>query len=333
MSNRDVVAIGTSAGGVEALLFLANGFPENFPASILVTIHLPLEFHSSLHEVLTRAGPLPATFATEGEIRKKARIYIAPPGRHLIVDGEQLWLGTGPRENNARPAIDPMLRSVAVCCGSRGIGVVLTGTQGDGASGLWAVGQAGGMTVVQDPKDAAFPEMPRTALKRIQPDHVAHLRDMPGLLYALVHQAAGTPIRVPDSLRHEVEIARNGRSSMEMTDKLGRRSVLTCPDCGGIMWELKDGAMSRYRCHIGHAYIEETITTGVDERLKHAMTTALRALNERVALVSKMRDEAEQRGQRHLANSWSMTAQEFEREANVIRDGISRLDRAEQAES
>ena len=136
MVNRDIVAIGTSAGGFEALLFLAKGLPQNFPASILVTIHLPLEFRSSLDEILTRAGPLPAAFANEGEVKKKGRIYIAPPGRHLIVDGEQLWLGTGPRENNARPAIDPMLRSVAVCCGNRGIGLILTGTLGDGASGL-----------------------------------------------------------------------------------------------------------------------------------------------------------------------------------------------------
>jgi two-component system, chemotaxis family, protein-glutamate methylesterase/glutaminase len=333
MANRDVVAIGTSAGGVEALRFLANGFPENFPASILVTIHLPLEFHSSLNEVLTRAGPLPAAFANDGEVRKKARIYLAPPGRHLIVDGERLWLGTGPRENSFRPAVDPMLRSVAVCCGNRAIGVELTGTcGGDGASGLWAVDQAGGMTVVQEPKDAAFPEMPRTALNRIESDHVALLKDLPGLLHALVHQPAGDPIAVPDNLRCEVEIARNGRSSMRMMDRLGQRSVLTCADCGGIMWELKDGAMSRYRCHIGHAYTEETITIGVDERVKHTMASALRALNERVALVTKLRDEAGHRGQRHLANSWAMKAQEFEREADAIGEGISRLDTAERVE-
>jgi two-component system, chemotaxis family, protein-glutamate methylesterase/glutaminase len=333
MANRDVVAIGTSAGGVEALRFLASGFATNFPASILVTIHLAAEFRSSLDEILTSAGPLPATFANEGEVRKKARIYIAPPGRHLIVDGEQLWLGTGPRENSARPAIDPMLRSVAVCCGNRGIGVVLTGTLGDGASGLWAVDQTGGRTVVQDPKEAAFPEMPRRALARVEPDHVAPLREMPGLLHALVHQPASERTKVPDNLRYEVEIARNGRTSMEVMDKLGQRSVLTCPDCGGIMWELKDGSMSRYRCHIGHAYTEETITTGVDERLKRAMTSALRTLNERVALVTKLRDQAVQRGDRHLAASWSKSAQEFEREADAIKDGIGRLDRAEQAES
>jgi len=212
------VAIGTSAGGFEALLFLAKRFPQNFPASILVTIHLPLQFRSSLDEMLTRAGPLPATFAQEGDVKKKGHIYIALPGRHLIADGEQLWLGTGPRENNSRPAIDPMLRSVAVCCGSRAVGVVLTGTLGDGASGLWAINQTGGMPVVQDPKDAAFPEMPQTALKRMQPDHVTHLRDMPGLLHSVVNRPAGAAIMASDNLRHEVEIARSGRASMNGMD-------------------------------------------------------------------------------------------------------------------
>jgi two-component system, chemotaxis family, protein-glutamate methylesterase/glutaminase len=331
MANRDIVAIGTSAGGFGALRFLAKEFPESFPASILVTIHLPLQFHSSLDQLLTQAGPLPATFANEGEVIKKGRIYIAPPGRHLLVDNERLWLGTGPRENNARPAIDPMLRSAAVCCASRTIGVVLTGTLGDGASGLWAINKAGGMTVVQDPKDAAFPEMPQTALKRMEPDHVVHLRDMPGLLYALVQQLAGDAIVVPDNLRYEVEIARNGRSSMSGMDWFGARSVLTCPDCGGVMWELKDSDMSRYRCHIGHAYTEELITAGLDERLKRAMATALRALNERTALVIKLRNQAEERGRPKLAESWSLRAEEFEKEADVIRDAIGRLDRAEQA--
>ncbi len=227
----------------------------------------------------------------EGEVKRKSRVYI--PGGHLIVDGEQLWLGIGPRENNARPAIDPMLRSVAVCCGNRGIGVVLTGTLGDGASGLWAVNQTGGVTVVQDPQDAAFPEMPQTTLMGMEPDYVTQLRDTPGLLHALVHQPAGDLIAVPDNFRYEVEIARNARASMNGMDWFGARSVLTCPDCGGIMWELKDGAMSRYRCHIGHAYAGEMITVGLDERLKRAMASALRALDERIALVVKLRDEAE----------------------------------------
>jgi two-component system, chemotaxis family, protein-glutamate methylesterase/glutaminase len=330
MANRDIIAIGTSAGGVEALILLAKGLPESFPASVLVTIHLPRQFRSNLDHLLTNAGRLPAGFANEGESIKKGRIYIAPPGRHLLVIGEHLALGTGPRENNTRPAIDPMLRSVAVCCGGRAIGVVLTGTMGDGASGLWAINQAGGMTVVQDPKDAAFPEMPQAALSRTEPDHLVHLRDMPRLLASLVLQPAADPIVLPESLRYEVEIARNGRSSVNGMDAMGTRSVLTCPDCGGVMWELKDGALSRYRCHIGHAYSEEMIAVGLDDRLERGLVTALRVLNERSAQASKMRQDAQDEGRPELASTWSRKADELQKEADAIRDTIERLDRAGQ---
>ena len=327
MGNRDIVAIGTSAGGVEALLFLAKGFRHDFPASVLITIHLPSHFPSSLDEILTRAGPLAATFANEGEVMKKARIYIAPPGRHLLVDDQRLWLGEGPRENGARPAIDPMLRSTASCCGNRAVGVVLTGSLGDGASGLWALSQMGGLTVVQDPSDAAFPEMPRTALNRLHPDHVVHLEEMPALLDNLVHQPTGEPAPVPDNIRYEVEVARSGRTSMNEMDRFGQRSVLTCPDCGGVMWEVKEGKLSRHRCHVGHAYTTELMMIGLDDGLRRAMASALRALDERTALLRKLRDEAAYNGRPELAESWSQRMREFQLEAHVIGDAIKRLDR------
>jgi two-component system, chemotaxis family, protein-glutamate methylesterase/glutaminase len=326
MANRDIVAIGTSAGGFQALLFLVKALQKNFPASILITIHLPSEFRSSLDEILSGAGPLRASFANEGDIIEQSRIYIAPPGRHLLVIGEQLWLGIGPRENGSRPAIDPMLRSVAVCCGNRAIGAVLTGMLVDGAAGLWAINQTGGKTLVQDPADAAFPEMPQMALKRLEPDHVVRLKDLPELLNDLVNKPAGEPIAPPEKLRYEVEIAKNGRASINGMDWFGSRSALTCPDCGGVMWNVKDGSISRYRCHIGHAYAEEQMVVSLDDKLKRAMATALRTLNERVALVAKLRDQAKQVGQLELADSWSKRAREFEKEADVITEAIGRLD-------
>jgi two-component system, chemotaxis family, protein-glutamate methylesterase/glutaminase len=147
MANRDILAIGTSAGGVEALRFLASEFPADFDASILVVIHLSSQFKSMIDAVLSQSGPLPAAFAAPGEKLQRGRIYIAPADRHLILDGDRLRLGHGPRENNSRPSIDPLLRSVGLCCGPRAIGAVLTGTLGDGASGLLALKQCGGVTV------------------------------------------------------------------------------------------------------------------------------------------------------------------------------------------
>jgi two-component system chemotaxis response regulator CheB len=329
MANRDVLAIGTSAGGVEALRYLAERLPREFPAAILVTIHLPRYPLSSLDEILSRAGQLPARFALNGESVKKSRIYIAPPDRHLLIDaqGDRLWLGEGPRENNTRPAIDPMLRSTALCCGSRMVGAVLTGTLGDGASGLWAVRQCGGLTVVQDPEDAAFSEMPLAALNRAKPDHVVSLADMPALLGDLANQPAGTPKRVPETLKYEVAVAKSGRGSMNEMDNIGRRSVLACPDCGGVMWEIDEDELIRYRCHVGHTYTAELMSLAIDDGLRWALAAALRALEERVALARKLEQQAIKAGHRLLADNWAEKGREFEIELGVIRDSIRRMDR------
>ena len=332
MANRDVLAIGTSAGGVEALLFLAKHFSREFPAAVLVTIHLPSHSRSELDGVLMRAGSLPAQFARDGDVVSNGHIYIAPPNRHLLLDGERLALGTGPRENNARPAIDPMLRSTAVCCSGRAIGVVLTGSLGDGASGLWAIRQAGGIAVVQDPKDAAFSEMPMTALNRAKPDHVVSLSAMPALLESLVQQPAGEPRPLPRSVKYEVQIARNGSSSMDDMDSIGHRSVLACPDCGGVMWELDEEDMVRYRCHVGHSYTAELMSLALDDNLRRALASALRALEERVALGRKLYRQAVDGGHRLLAQNWADKTREFEREMDVIRASIGRMDRIAAAE-
>src|SRR5262245_12178232 len=108
MANRDIVAIGTSAGGVEALTYLAQRLRPEFPATVLITIHLSSHFRSALDDLLSRAGPLAASFASDGVPLRKGRIYIAPPDRHLLIEEDRMWLGAGPRENNTRPAIDPM---------------------------------------------------------------------------------------------------------------------------------------------------------------------------------------------------------------------------------
>lgn len=327
MANRDVLAIGTSAGGVEALIFLAKRFPREFPAAVFVTIHLPSHSRSLLDELLTNAGPLRAQFARDGDTVRKGQIYIAPPDRHLLLDGDRVGLGEGPRENNARPAIDPMLRSTALCCSGRAVGVVLTGSLGDGASGLWAVRQGGGITVVQDPTDAAFSEMPLTALNRANPDHVVTLNEMPGLLQRLAHEPAGEARPLPHSIKYEVQVARTGQGNMEEMDSIGRRSVLACPDCGGVMWEIDEEDLIRYRCHVGHTYTAEVMSLALDEGLRRALASALRALEERVALARKLQRQAADSDHRLLAQNWAEKAREFEREMDVIRGSIRRMDR------
>jgi two-component system chemotaxis response regulator CheB len=327
MANRDIVAIGTSAGGVEALLFLAKSLPADFPAAILVTIHLPSDVASKLDELLTRHGRLPARFSSDGDILRKGHIHIAPPDRHLLIgEGDRVALGCGPRENNTRPAIDPMMRSVGACCGPRSVGVVLTGTLSDGASGLWALNQCGGITVIQDPGDAAFPDMPTNALNRLQPDHVVGLKAVPQLLASLSQQPAGDAMPVPESIRFEVEIARGRSSSIEEMDRLGRRSPLACPDCHGVMWEIDEDQLVRYRCHVGHTYTAELMNLALDDNLRRGLASALRALEERRSLARKLEEQADRAGHAMVASSWSRRAEEFERELDIIRGAVRRLD-------
>jgi two-component system chemotaxis response regulator CheB len=326
MPHRDILAIGTSAGGFEALRFLARKLPADFPASILVVIHLSAEFHSSLDAILSRAGPMAASFAEDGEPLRRGHICIAPPKSHLLLDGDRVLLGRGPRENNARPAIDPMFRSIAACCGPRAVGAVLTGTLGDGASGLQALQQCGGITVVQDPADAAYPEMPVNALRAVRPEHVAGLHEMPALLARLAREPEGPPVAVPDSIKLETEIARSGNSSMSTLDRLGRRSVLACPDCHGVMWEIDEGDVVRYRCHVGHAYTADLMSLALDDSLRQALGCAARALDERIALARKLHRQSLDGGHRTLAESWARKVGEAENEAKILRDSIARAD-------
>ncbi len=326
MANRDILAIGTSAGGFDALRFLAGKFPRDFPASVLVVIHLSNQFRSRLDAILTDAGPLPASFAADGEKLERSRLYIAPPGCHLLVQSERLQLGLGPRENNARPALDPLFRSAGLCCGPRAIGAVLTGTLGDGAAGLSALKQCGGITVVQDPSDAAFPEMPATALSRVEADHVVRLAAMPALFEKLVRQPAGQPVPIAEAIKFEVDIASGKRNNMSEMDSIGRRSVLACPECHGVMWEIKESDLVRYRCHVGHAYSAELMSLALDDNLRRALGGALRALEERVALAKKLESEDRLNGRTRLASSWAGKVREYEAETQIVREAIRRTD-------
>lgn len=325
MANHDVLAIGASAGGIEALRFLARELPGDLPASVLVTVHLSGDFRSVLDTILSQAGPLPASFPENGEQLQPRHIYLAPPQRHLLLSGDRLQLGVGPRENNSRPAIDPMFRSAALCCGYRTVGVVLTGMLGDGAAGLSELKKLGGTTVVQDPMDALYPSMPVTALSRSKPDHVASLAAMPSLLRTLVQERPGAPVPPTERMRYEVEIARSGRAIMDEMDRIGHRSILSCPDCGGVMWEIDDDVL-RYRCHVGHAYTADLLAVAMDENLRRALAIAMRALEEKAGLAKKLRAQATRGEHWHSANSWAARALELEREARVVYDGIRRLD-------
>jgi two-component system chemotaxis response regulator CheB len=190
---RDLIVVGASAGGVQALQALVAQLPRDLPASVVVVLHLMADGASVLDDILDRAGPLPAAQAHDGERLERGRIYVAPPDFHLLLRGSSLHLSAGPRENGHRPAIDPLFRGAARAYGPRVIGVVLTGTLDDGTDGLRLIKERGGATVVQDPDDAAFADMPRSAIRHVDPDRVVPLAEMGAVLLELVDAPTGSP--------------------------------------------------------------------------------------------------------------------------------------------
>ena len=186
MSGHDIIVIGASAGGVEALRTLVHALPAHFPASVFVVLHISARKPSALPTILSHAGPLPAQHPTNNTLIEQGFIYVAPPDNHLLVAVGQVRLSKGPKEKGTRPAIDPLFRSAAHAYGPRVVGVILTGARDDGTAGLLAVKQSGGVAIVQDPDSARFPAMPRSALASVTVDYTVPLSSIASLLFRLV---------------------------------------------------------------------------------------------------------------------------------------------------
>jgi len=287
---RDIVAIGASAGGVPILLSLAQALPRDFPASVLIVQHIGAH-PSALPELMREAGPMPAAHPRNGEPLEHGRIYIAPPDQHMLVVGGHLRLTRDAKENHARPAIDPLFRSVAINHGPRAIGVVLSGRLDDGTAGLQAIRACGGTVVVQDPADAVEAGMPASAMENVRVDHVVNRDTLAATLATLVREPAPAPPEVPRNLACEYHLTLGDRENpMEDLDAIGTPSKVTCPDCNGVLWEISGSVPRRYRCHTGHAYTERTLEFTQRTRMDEALWNALRATQEREGLLRSIAD-------------------------------------------
>jgi two-component system chemotaxis response regulator CheB len=324
MSRRDIVVIGASAGGVEALLRLVRGLPATFPASVFITLHVPADATSVLPQILSRAGPLPAVHPLEGEEFVKGRLYIAPPDHHLFLTKHRIRLSRGPRENGNRPAVDPMFRSAAVMFRNRVIGVVLTGSLDDGTAGARAVHRHGGVVVVQDPAEALFPSMPQSVVDHAAVDCIVSLKDLASTLVRLTsEEVADVP---EDTMSDDVAENKlsdgNVRMIENVDDHPGEPSTFGCPDCGGVLWELKDGEFTRFRCRVGHGWTGEALLAQQATNLDDALWIALRTLEERADLSRQMSKRYETRGVESMATRFRRQAEDCEARARVVRDTL-----------
>lgn len=286
---RDIIVIGTSAGGLEALDQLIRQLPKDIPAAIFIVQHLAPEVSGEhLIHRLGRNKAFECKLATDGESFRPGRIYIAPSDNHLLIKGKQLLVTKGARENRHRPGIDPLFRSAAVTHGPHVIGVVLTGMLDDGTAGLIAIKKCGGVTVVQDPDEATYPAMPQSALANVRVDHCVRLAVMGKLLDTLSREPAGERKPILDDVKTEARIAERVLSDVKAVNGLGDLVPYNCPNCSGVLWEMHDEGVRRFRCHTGHAFTTASLLVSQTEKIEETLWMSLRMFEERKNLLNSM---------------------------------------------
>lgn len=320
---RDIIVIGASAGGVEALVQLVRELPHELPAAIFVVLHVMASGTSVLPAILDRAGPLSATAAVDGERIERGHIYVAPPDRHLVLLDEHVRVTSGPRENGHRPAVDTLFRSAARAYAERVIGAVLSGSLDDGTRGLRYIKDHGGVTVAQDPNDAQYAGMPESAVRNVDPDFVVPIAEMPGLLCAVLDQplaprASATPHPETKPL---APLPTDEGLDRAVTD--GPATGLTCPECGGALWERNEEAAVTFACRVGHAYAPSSLVDEQARALEAALWQALRTLEERVDLLRRVASRADPDAR--VSRRFQERVRSAERHAQDLRNAIQQL--------
>jgi two-component system, chemotaxis family, protein-glutamate methylesterase/glutaminase len=306
---RDLVVVGASAGGVETLKRVVAGLPPNLPAAVCIVLHIAPESPSALARILQRAGELPCRAAADGEPLRPGEILVAPPDHHLVIEDGHARLTAGPRENGHRPAVDVLFRSAATARHTRVVGVVLSGARDDGAAGLAVIKSRGGAAIVQDPDEALYPGMPLNALAHVAVDAVVPSERIAETISSIVN---GQELSDPQPA------AQPGWNPSERD-----RLTSVCPECGGVLIERSEAGMPQWECHVGHRYSPTSLADAQGVRVEMALWTAVRMLRDRSALMTRMADQSERRGQSKSAVRFRLNAEDASRQAELVRTAHS----------
>jgi two-component system, chemotaxis family, protein-glutamate methylesterase/glutaminase len=308
-----VIAIGASAGGLNAISELVSQLSPDINASVLVVLHLS---KAALGEILVdrvqKNTKLTCKLAKDKERLEKGHVYIAPPDSHLLVKEDKIVIGRGPAENRFRPSIDVLFRSVAVSHGGKAIGIVLTGMLNDGRTGMWAIRQSGGHCIVQDPNEAEFPDMPLAVLESMEVDHCVSLKKMGAIVADIVGNSKPKNISPPAEIVMESSISERTATSLVGVSQLGESTVYACPDCGGGLWSVKNGRITHFRCHVGHTYSEDDLMIRQSESIESTMWVALRMMEERKLLLARLAKQNMDKGLQQLGTSYQEQAAQLE---------------------
>jgi two-component system chemotaxis response regulator CheB len=320
-----MIAIGGSLGALDALRSLWASLPGDLAASLFVVVHVGSAGNNFIGDILSSSGAIRATTAVDGEAIERGRAYVAPADHHLLVMDGVLRLGRGPRENMARPALDPLFRSVGASYGPRAIAVVLTGLLDDGAAGLVDLKRCGGIAVVQSPADAAAPDMPLEALRTCDVDYRASIADMASVLVRLSAEDAGPRVDVPADILAEIDIALGRQADSAVVAQLADPVPISCPACGGVLSQVKRQPPLRFRCQVGHAYTAESLSAAQEGSIDEALRVALKILEERAVLTRKLAEDALRSGRHAAGRLYEKRAVESRASADVLRRAIGEV--------
>jgi two-component system chemotaxis response regulator CheB len=320
------IVIGASAGGIEALKEVVCQIPTNLPAPVFVVVHIPPFVASSLPEILSNAGPLPAVHPQDGRKIDAGFIYVAPPDHHLLIEKSSMAVKKGPKENRFRPSIDALFRSAAYVCGPRAIGVVLSGALDDGTSGLWSIKRLGGIAIVQQPNQARFESMPRNALDYVEVDYNLPSADIGALLGHLANEQPVPGVVVESEIKtrmaKEVQIAAEDGAFQKGIMELGTLTPFTCPECHGALVKIAEGKMSRFRCHTGHAYTDNALLEAVMETTGEMLWQVIRSFEEGVMLLKHMGQHLQDAGDSARAEIFFAKAREVEKRSKTFHSAV-----------
>ena len=325
MAEQRIVVIGASAGGIEALTAIVKRLPRALPAPFCVVLHLLAESPSILAHILSREGNVPAKQVEDGERLCDGVIYVAAPDHHLLLERNGTARSVrGPRENRHRPAIDPLFRSAAYFYGGGAIGIVLSGALDDGTAGLIAIKRLGGIAIVQDPHDAQHPSMPSSALAHVLVDHVLPAADIPSQIAAELSVPRKSIGTVDAVMKQETAMAKLDPHAMQEEERAGQPSAYSCPECSGVLWQIREGEFLRYRCRVGHAYSPESMLAAQDEELEDALWAAMKTLEENAQLAGRLAANERERGHEWMVKRFEEREKEARQRAEVIRKFLLR---------
>lgn len=310
MPKRDIVTIGASAGGIEVLQTVLSALEWDFPATVFIVLHTREDSPGVLPEILNRQSKLPVMYAVHEAPILPARVYISPAGqRHMLIERGKVRLEVGPRENRNRPSIDALFRSASYAYGSQVVGVVLTGNLDDGSAGLADIKMRGGMAIVQNPEEALAPSMPLSAIESTEVDYVLPAKEIGQKLVELANS---------ESTERVLPISSGGRNMA------GNGQNYSCPECGGVLEEIEEGKMLRYRCRVGHLYSPDSLMADQTEAVERALWAAIRSMEEQAEFSDRLATNSRQKKRARLARRFAEKAEASRENATVLRDLLNR---------